>query len=117
MCRYYGKDASPETEKEAYEFQKLMGSVPTWAGRPFLQDLIPGLRPLMSIVSTNDREMAKIAENTDTFFKTIVQEHRLRQNTVESSQDFMDVLIRSVGEDGKRLDDKAIKAITMVCRK
>ncbi|KAG0584508.1 hypothetical protein KC19_3G213900 [Ceratodon purpureus] len=111
--RYYAKDISPETKKEAYEFQRLLVTVLTWAGYPFLQDFVPGLRPLMSMISSNEREMAKMAKNTDAFFETILQEHRQRQNTVESSQDFVDVLIQSVGDDGKRLDDKAIKAVTM----
>lgn len=117
MCSYYAKDISPETKKEAYEFQRLLVTVLTWAGYPFLQDFVPGLRPLMSMISSNEREMAKMAKNTDAFFETILQEHRQRQNTVESSQDFVDVLIQSVGDDGKRLDDKAIKAVTMVSYK
>jgi DNA-binding GntR family transcriptional regulator len=111
VSRYYAKDVSPETEKEAFEFQKLLA---TWAGRPFLQDFVPGLRPLMSLISSNERKMAK---RTDAFFDTILREHRQRPNAVESSQDFVDVLIQSVGEDGKRLDDSAIKAVTMVSHK
>lgn len=114
VCRYCEKDILAETNKEAYEFQKLLLAVLTWAGYPFLQDFIPRLRPVMSLISSDEREMAKLAKHADEFFEGILQEHRQRSNAVESRQDFVDVLLQSVGEDGKRLDDKTIKAVTMV---
>ena len=114
VCRYYAKDISPETKKEAREFYRLLKMVINWAAYPFIQDFLPRLRPLMSIISSNERKMAKLGKNMGSFFQTILNEHRQRQNTNESSQDFVDMMIQSVGEDGKPFDDKVIKGIILV---
>lgn len=114
MCRYYSKDISASTKKEAQEFQRLLAELVNWGLTPFLQDFIPFLRPVMHFISSDEYKMAKAGKQIQVIFQTILEEHRQRQNTNESSQDFVDVMLQSVGEDGKHFDDKTIKSVTLV---
>lgn len=111
--RYYSTDLSAAAKKEAEEFQGLLREVLILGITPFIQDFIPSLRPVMSFISTQEHGMAKLGKVTDAFFQSIVDEHRRQQNTIESTQDFVDVMLQSVGEDNKPLDDKVIKSVTL----
>lgn len=114
LCRYYSRDHSAAAKKEAQEFQRLLQEVLVLGLTPFIQDFIPSLRPVMSVISIQEHGMAKLGKVADAFFQSIVDEHRRLQNTIESTQDFVDVMLQSVGEDNKPLDDKVIKSVTLV---
>lgn len=86
----------------------------TWVGYIFLADFLPILRPVTRLLSNEERAMAKTAKHADAFLETILQEHRQKPNTDEASQDFVDMMLTSPGEDGKYLDDNTIKVLTLV---
>lgn len=74
-------------------------------------DFVPSLRPVTRVLSST---MAKTAKRLHAFLKSILQVHRQKHNTDESSQDFMDMMLSSQGEDGNYLDDNSIKVLTLV---
>ncbi|KAG0583247.1 hypothetical protein KC19_3G120800 [Ceratodon purpureus] len=110
--RYFGKDLADQ--QEAREFQKMFHTMLRWVGYIFLADFLPILRPVTRLFST-ERAMAETAKRADAFLETILQEHRQKRNTDEASQDFVDMMLTSPGEDGKYLDDNTIKVLTLEC--
>lgn len=104
------------TDRKANEVEDMVRELMVLAGEFNLGDFIPVLEWLDLQGIT--KKMKKLHKRFDSFFNTILEEHKMGSGNVSGHGDFLSTLISlkddADGEGGK-LSDVEIKALLMVC--
>ncbi|CAI0422392.1 unnamed protein product [Linum tenue] len=110
--RYYGGGASESDAEVAKEFTKIMKEVAELGGATNAVDFVPLMRWLDR--GRFEKTVKELAGNMDRFFQGLIEEHKSKEEKLESTSTMIDRLIALQENDPESYDDQLIKGLALV---